>query len=203
MPGNSFSMIKRILSGIGLTILAVTLSHPQDLVDLAKNEQKRRENLKSRKSIVISNANINSMKAKPALNISPIQNKAAKETKRDPGKSVKIDPSGNMVILPKYTHPDAGKTDSPDKEKDEALVKGSDFSNQLRDGREKEKLSNADQWAKAKEQVELLTLKMNYLKHEFSSMDDMMSRNHLLKQMDETLKKLKAAQKEEELLRKS
>ncbi|MCP2605249.1 hypothetical protein NLC29_03750, partial [Candidatus Aminicenantes bacterium AH-873-B07] len=61
----------------------------------------------------------------------------------------------------------------------------------------KRKEEYEQRWKKAKEYVELLTLKMNGLWQEFYSMDDMTSRDKIQREISETYQKLLRAQQEE------
>jgi len=198
----------RILIGSLLMLAVLSFSFSQELAELSAKEKKRRADLKKKSSIVLTNANLNSLKGKAAVHIEVPEKKAPAEPQASKSESVAVKSSDPNAIVPEYTPPDkeavteakaaaeAGETAESDaaepKEKaDPSSGKSAEIGEQ----------NIQEKWMKAKELVELLTLKMNYLKHEFSSMDDMISRDHLLRQLDETLKKLEAAKREEEELR--
>jgi len=159
----------------------------QSLAELAKKERERRESLGQKKSVVITNEDLGKIRRKPALETgqpatggegqdltSPHQGASKNEAAITSGQT------GHRVI----TEPSSA---SP------SLDIGS------RAGEQKQ-LEEAYQ--KAREYVELLTLKLNALWQEFYSLDDMTPRDLIQQAIAETYLKLQKAQEEEEKLRK-
>ncbi|MBU1337480.1 MAG: hypothetical protein KKD56_00255 [Acidobacteria bacterium] len=162
-----------------LFLLINSLVFSQSLVDLSKREKERRARLKG-KTIIIQKG------GDPARK----------------GATLKTDPSGlaeetegldDLTSLDRESPPQKRmipKTENPPEET------GAD----QKDATDLQKLE--EQLRKAKEYVELLTLKMNALWQEFYSMDDMKSRDEIQRQISETYLNLQKAQANEQKLQK-
>ena len=166
--------IKRPSIFLIILFFCVNLISSQSLVELAKREKERRARLKGR-SVTVLTANTIKIKArKSALSSAQAVNPDA-----DSGQSETDSPPVNRTITPKVKPVPAEKKAAQE-------VK-------IRESRQ----AIEERWKKAQEYVELLTLKMNALQLEFTSMDDMRSRAEIQRQIAETFKKLQAAQEEE------
>jgi len=143
----------------------------QTLAEIAQKERERRASLKGKKSVVGTNADLAKMKKKPALEIPPTE--AAREATRPEAQGT--------------TPPETPPTETPAATA-EPLTESAARAT-LRDLQ--------DRWEKAKEYVELLTLKMGALWQEFYAMDNMTTREALQLSISETFVKLEKAQEEE------
>lgn len=166
-------VIKKIIITIFLPVLLVTLLSSQSLVELAKKEKERRAKLKGKKGIVVTNADLAKLRKKPAISIS-IPDLAKEESP-----IVKITPKS---LPPKQVlSPTAEVTD---KEGPENLV------------------ALEERWEKAKEYVDLLTLKINSLWIKFYSFEDWTLRDDIQRDMNKTYIKLQKAKKDVEKAKK-
>jgi hypothetical protein len=162
-----------------LFLLMTSLVFSQSLVDLSKREKERRARLKGKTIIILKSG-------APARK----------------GSTLKTDPSGSAdeeAILDDRSNQDrevpSQKRMIPNTENPPPEI-GVDQKNAT-------DLQNLEvQLDKAKEYVELLTLKMNALWQEFYSMDDMKSRDEIQRQISETYLNLQKAQANEQKLQK-
>jgi hypothetical protein len=186
-------MIKKLLaiflslSFCGLTLL---LANDQDLVELAKKEKARRESLKGQKARVITNKDLENLTKTPALTLSGQTQFTGSEEQAPQVQSSGSTPSvAHRVTVenpPEISRPEAVTQESGHPSGEGADTRGTSLE---------------DAWKRAKEYVELLTLKMNSLWQEFYSLNDMKSRDYIQLQISETYEKLLKAQEEETQLR--
>ena len=158
---------------IAAAVLAISLALPapgQSLAEAAKKEKERRESLKGKASVVVTNADLAGTKKKPAIAVNP----------QTPAESEK------PAAAAKPGEPSAGEAAPPADPQIEAGKKFDEKKSEL-EGR----------LSKAKELVELLNLKMSALQQQFYSFNSMTAKDQVQKQLSETLQKLKAAQAEE------
>lgn len=159
--------INRFITVFFLTILFTSFLSSQSLVELANKEKERRANLKGKKSIVITNADLKKIRKTPAI-------------------------SNPQVKLVKNKQPIRKETPKqiPVRIRPPSTVKNIDSARPTT-------LTNLeDKWSKAKEYVALLTLKMNALWQEFYSLDDMTPRDKIQREISETYLKLQKAQQD-------
>ncbi|MCI4444868.1 MAG: hypothetical protein JHC32_02450 [Candidatus Aminicenantes bacterium] len=185
-------MIKRILSLVLLFSfcgLTVVLAQDQELVDLAKKEKARRESLKGKNVKVITNKDLENMAKTPSLILGGSSLKD--EAKTQPPAPV---PSGNQPAVVHRVTVENPTPSTPNKTQ-------SSTAQPSAEGVDARGSSLEEAWKKAKEYVELLTLKMNSLWQEFYSLNDMKSRDYIQQQISETYEKLLKAQEEEAQLR--
>ncbi len=147
----------------------------QSVAELAKKERERRESLKDKKSVVITNEDLARIKRKPALETNIVVEEAKTTETTSGGEPVRTE----FRVIPDQ------KTSSPS------------VSSLANDQKALE-----EAYQKAKEYTELLTLKLNALWQEFYSLDDMTPRDTIQQAIAETFLKLQKAQEEEEKLRK-
>jgi hypothetical protein len=150
------------------------MGQAQSLAEAAQKEKERRESLKGKTSVVVTNADLANVKKKPAVAVTASEVETAGEEKAALTEgvetiSVEAQPAGKDVP-------------SPDLQS-EALKKY-----------EEKKAVLEDTWAKAKERVELLNLKMSALSQQFYSFNSMTPKDQIQKAISETFLKLQEAQ---------
>jgi hypothetical protein len=158
-----------------LVPLLSTFLFPQSLAEIARKERERRAALKGKKAPVVTNATLAKLKKKPALETPPVP----------PG------PVAEEVVLPEASPLAAAKPQEPP-----ALAPSALENPVLSDVK-----ALQERWEKAKEYVELLTLKMGALWQQFYSLEDMTTKDVLQQSIAETFIKLQQAQEEESLAR--
>lgn len=164
-------MNKRFLIAFFSMSFVLTVSlFPQSLTELAKKEKERREALKGKSSVVITNENLSKIKIKPAIEVTT-SGEEETENQAQTSQASTPPPETSIVQAPPA--------------QEQALTE-KDFKAKLADLKAK-----VDQ---AQEIVELLGLKMNALWQQFYSMDDMRSRDSVQIQISETYDKLLKAQ---------
>ncbi|HEK85334.1 MAG: hypothetical protein ACPLZD_09455 [Candidatus Saccharicenans sp.] len=187
-------MIKKTLSlvllfsFVGLTFL---LAQDKELVELAKKEKARRESLKGQKVKVITNKELENLTKTPSLILSG--SSQATEAQK-PATTTANSSSNETPVIHRVTvenQPPVSPSNSQPSASSRASTEGVDVRGS----------SLEEAWKKAKEYVELLTLKMNSLWQEFYSLNDMKSRDYIQQQISETYEKLLKAQEEEAQLR--
>ena len=144
---------------------------PQSVVELAKVEKERREKLKYKKVVLVTNANLKNLKRRPSLTVTF--------------------PEGPL----EETQPEISSM--PDLPPDSAGRQPATNQMEL----EKSILQLEERWNSVQEYIGLLTTKMNALWQEFYSMDDMTSKESIQQQIAETAQKLENAQAEEVKIR--
>jgi hypothetical protein len=154
-----------------LSIFLGSLVFSQTLAEIAQKERERRASLKGKRGVVVTNADLAKMKKKPALEIPPPE---APPDIAGPEAPEAVPPETPQVETPP---PAAGPL--PETAAQAAL----------RDLQAR--------WEKAKEYVELLTLKMSALWQEYYALDNMTTRAALQESISETFIKLEKAQEEE------
>jgi hypothetical protein len=167
---------KKTLIWISLPLILSSLVFSQTLAEIAKKERERRESLKGRKARVVTNADLAKLKKKPALEVAeiPSPQEATSEDKSDQAPS-SPSPSGSAVVPP------------PGEPAPEV--------------KPRETLKDLEQrWEKAKEYVELLTLKMSSLWQAYYGLDaaaSVVAREAIQRSIAETFIKLEKAQEDE------
>lgn len=159
---------------IGLAFLAAVLSSllfPQSLAEIAQKERERRAALKDKKATVVTNASLAKLKKKPAL-----------ETPAAPPSPVAEEPTLSEAAPEAPAAPQEpaeGALPAPEKQVSPDLK------------------ALQERWDKAKEYVELLTLKMGALWQQFYNLEDMTTKDAIQQSIAETFIKLQNAQEEE------
>ncbi len=173
---------KKIIVGISLHLFLTTVLSSQSLVEVAKKEKERREKLKNQEKTVITNADLSNVKRGPALTTS--------RPASSPERSARARSSSEMSAQDKA---------EPSRAKRRSL----DARSPDRAEPQERTLDEFEQkWKGAREQVGLLTTKMNALWQEFYSMDDMGSRENIQRNISETSLRLQKAKDEESRARK-
>lgn len=166
--------MKKIVTAVTLPLLFCSFLFSQSLAELAKKEKERREKLKGKKSVVVTNADLARLRKKASVIV--LQSIEIKEERAGVSGS-------ERKSLPR---------ESPSLE-----TKGSDKGEFLTTASDPE-----EKWMRAKEQVELLILKINALWQEFYSLDDSTSQKSVQRKIDEASLNLQKARQDEEKLKK-
>jgi len=170
-----------ILLSLSFFGAAFLLAQEQSLVELAKKEKERRESLKGKQVRVVTNQDLENLTKTPALTLPPQESTSTGFVGELPSTSDR--PVVHRVTVEPPRSQNLKETGTETYSQD---ISGSTLE---------------EAWKKAKEYVELLTLKMNALWAEFYGMQDMKSRDYLQQQISETYEKLLKAQEEEARLR--
>jgi hypothetical protein len=161
---------------VGLAFLLAFLAsavQPQSLAEIAKRERERRAKLKGRTSVVVTNADLAKMKKKPALETPPPPSEPKTESAEEPEATP---PAEETPQEPAGTPVLPPESAAP-----------SDLK------------TLQERWEKAKEYVELLTLKMSALWQQFYGLGpgDAGQKEAVQQSIAETFLKLQNAQEEE------
>lgn len=169
-------------TGIGVLLLVLFAGSlwPQSLAEVAKKEKERRESLKDKKVTVVTNEDLARIKRRVALETTSPATLSAEGATTRSSQEPEAPRSASQVM------PVTIDQQSP-------LI----FP-QTSGGDQK---SLEERYQKAKEYVELLTLKLNALWQEFYSLDDMTPRDTIQQAIAETFLKLQKAQEEEDKAR--
>ena len=163
---------KKIFLFVFLPLLLGSLVYSQTLVEIASKERERRESLKGKKAKVITNAELAKMKKKPALEIPAAESPRAKEEAK-----AAESPSPTQAKEPPPQPPSVEPVPA---DKSPATLRQAQ-----------------QRWEKAKEYVDLLTLKMGVLWQEYNGLDATASKEPIQQAISETFIKLEQAQEEE------
>ena len=167
--------LKRIIAVFSLPLFLSSFLLSQSLVELAKKEKERREKLKGKKTIVVTNYDLKKVKKKPAVSIrQPVFYRTP--SKKEP---TTLEKSSSYQAQP-----------SVEKDIDK------------REPREDTPEELEAKWNKAKEYVDLLTTKLNGLWHEFYNMNSMRSKETIQQQIADTSENLQKAKTDEARARK-
>jgi hypothetical protein len=150
--------------GLFLGLLFAPLAAGQSLAEAAKKEKERRESLKGKEGVTVTNADLANTKKKPAVTVPP-----------------PTPAEGEKTAAAKPAVP-AAETAAPEPQ---AEVKKKN---------DEKKAEIEARLNKAGEMVELLTLKMTALDQQFHSFNSMTPKDQIQKAMSETYLKLQAAQ---------
>jgi len=154
----------------------------QSLTEIAKKEKERRESLKGKKTAVVTNADLAKLRKEPAIQMAVV------EIKADLGQTppAEIPPADQTPAPP-----------PPQAKQEQEAVKKDVYSSVTASNPKRAQ----EKWDLARERVDLLTMKMNALWQQFYSLDNMMPRDEIQKQISETYAKLLQAQEEETRVR--
>jgi len=160
---------KRLLALAFLMAMLSSFLFPQTLAEIAQKERERRAALKGKKATVITNAVLAKLKKKPALETPPAPPAPVTEESAPPPAA----PPAAAQEQPPAALPAATNPVSPDLK------------------------VLQERWDKAREYVELLTLKMGTLWQQLYNLEDMTTKDALQQSIAETFIKLQKAQEEE------
>ena len=154
-------------------ILATSLILAQNLVELAQKEKERRAKIKSKKSIIITNADLAKHKNRLAVVVSPpIVLKESPKKIKTPMKNIR-----------------------PVKSKPQSQMEADKMDYQISALELKEKLQ------RTKEYIQLLMLKINDLWQVFFSLDDSIPKVNIQKRIKQTNQRLKTTKEEEKRIK--
>lgn len=165
--------LKKIASFFLLPLLFSSFLFSQSLVELAKKEKGRREKLKEKRGPTVTNSDLVKLKKRPAILITQPAVSEEEEQISKPEEKEAPPETAEMA------EPIEAETIAPQK-----II--SDLE---------------EKWKKAKEYSGLLSLKMNGLWQEFYSLDDMISRDQIQREISETYLKLLQAQEVEKKIK--
>jgi len=173
-------MAKKILSTVFMLLICSSLLLSQSLVEVAKKEKERRAKLKGKSGQVVTNDDLKKAKKQPEV----VTNEDLKKEKRTSGVSVPAQQTSTedtsekeeKIVLPaKSNSPEQAKSDES-KRLDNLMLK----------------------YEQAKEQVELLTTKMNGLFMKYYSPDNMTPKEMIQSEISRTALQLQKARDDEE-----
>ncbi|MDH4270468.1 MAG: hypothetical protein OEW18_00675 [Candidatus Aminicenantes bacterium] len=162
---------KKLLAFSFLMTLLVSFLYPQTLAEIAKKERERRAKLKGRTSVVVTNADLAKMKKKPAVETPPAPAEPEPQNLETPEAAPSAADEPQVPAATAVPPPESGAPSDP-KELQQ-------------------------RWEKAKEYVELLTLKMSALWQQFYGLVDAGAKEAVQQAIGETFIKLQDAQEEE------
>lgn len=186
-------MLKKIISivlSFSFCGLTLALAQEENLAELARKERERRENLKGKKVRVVTNKDLEKLTKTEALTLPP-------QTMETAGSEATFPPAGQQVSGSQPSTPTTVhrvNVENPPQGSG-GIFPGTAGAQDVSGG------SLEEAWKKAKEYVELLTLKLNSLWAEFYGQTDMKSKDYIQMQISETYEKLTKAQEEEARLR--
>ena len=163
---------KKLLAFAFLTIFLGSWLFPQSLTEIAQKERERRAALKGKKATVVTNATLAKLKKKPALETPPPPPAPEVEETAPPAEAAPPPAEDLQDQLAAAPAPAAKPVPADLK----ALQ---------------------ERWAKTKEYVELLTLKMEALWQQFYGLEDVTAKGAVQQAIAETFAKLQTAQEEE------
>jgi hypothetical protein len=161
---------KKFWTVVFFPLVLTSLVWSQSLTEIAKKERERREVLKEKKSLAVTNADLAKVKLKPAV--------AAGAEAEDKAAEVKTEAAGQ-------------ESESLAEETPE------DTPAEARKRFEQQRVELETAWTKAKENVEVLSQKMKALVQQFYSFNSMMSKDQIQRTMAETFQSLQDAQANE------
>jgi hypothetical protein len=173
---------KKIIVGISLPLFLTSILSSQSLVELAKKEKERRAKLKAQSKTVVTNADLSNIKRGPALTTS---------REAEPIEGSSTEGSTSEASTQNRAEPSAAKSRTADAKSADKTQPQESSTDELE-----------KKWRSAREQVGLLTTRMNGLWQEFYSMDDMSSREKIQRDISETSLRLQKAKEEEARARK-
>jgi hypothetical protein len=166
---------KKALVFAGLSLLLASFLSAQSVTELAKKEKERRAAVKKKPAAVITNADLEKLKKRPAVEVAQTE-KAAAETQ-----------AADESAQPAAANPQAAQKPSQQAPPpDQAAMAEKDF---------KVRLSElATKVQQTQEMIDLLTLKMNSLWQDFYNLTDVKARDYTQFQISETYDKLTKAE---------
>lgn len=182
--------MKRLLVIIAVFGFAAALG-AQSLTDLAKMEKARRESLKGRRAVVITNVDLLRVQKVPAVQVTPPESESGEGVV---GEGQNVEPAtvadeGDSASLPSGSGAPPSRRIMPSVAPNGPLITG-DVNRDQADGG-----GTLDAQLKAsKDLVDLLTTKMNALRQQFESQDAMVPGYVIQQQLDETNQRLLKAQ---------
>jgi len=176
--------MKKALFFLVLPLFLVSILSAQSLAELSKKEKERRESLKGKRAILITNADLGKTKKKAGIETPPPQPQPQTEGQPAPEAEQPSD------YVPSEGEPNPEGMSQAEE---------SGETRQMADGF---RTSLEAKYAQVKEYADLLELKMTVLWQEFYSMDDMTSRDSIQQEIALTFDKLGKAREDENSVKK-
>jgi len=176
--------MKKALFFAVLPLFLVSILSAQSLAELSKKEKERRDSLKGKQAILITNADLGKTKKKAGIETPPPPPPATPEGQPVPEAEQPSD------YIPSEGEPNP-----------EAMSQSAE-SGETREMADGYRVSLEARYAQAKEYADLLELKMAALWQEFYSMDDMTSRDSIQQEIALTFDKLGKAREDENTVKK-
>jgi len=176
--------MKKALFFLVLPLFLVSILSAQSLAELSKKEKERRESLKGKRAILITNADLGKTKKKAGIETPPPQPQPQTEGQPAPEAEQPSD------YVPSEGEPNPEGMSQAEE---------SGETRQMADGF---RTSLEAKYAQVKEYADLLELKMTALWQEFYSMDDMTSRDSIQQEIALTFDKLGKAREDENSVKK-
>ena len=184
---------RRWAAAIISLLLLNSLLQSQSLAEIARKERERRAALKGKPAVVVTNAELGKVKRKPAVEVpTAAADKPGNEAASPPPSPAGAGARSATAPAAPAGQPGPGTSTSapPPAPVPAVAAPGTEaVPPQLRELQER--------WDKAKEYVELLTLKMGALWQEFNGLRDPQAKEAVRKSISETYAKLSTAQEEE------
>jgi len=182
--------MKKLLILVAIIGLAASLS-AQSLTDLAKQEKARRDGLKSRRAVVITNAALLRIQKTPAVQVRPTEAEAGIETTAEGAATEPetITDDSEPANLPSGSGAPPVRRITPAVAPNGPLITGDPDRDRADTGG-----SLDAQLKRAQDVVDLLTTKMASLRQQFEAQDAMVPGYVIQQQLDETNQKLVKAQ---------
>jgi len=172
---------------LGIAVIPLVLSSlllSQSLTDAAKKEKERREALKGKKTVAVTNADLGKLKKQPAFIAAAPPAKTQEETAASPASKAAAT-TGSGTALSTSLPMGVGSRQT------ESSRAAADKMN------EQTKADLEEKYNKAREYRELLELKMNALQQQFFNMADTKAKELIQKDISDTYAKLLGAQEAE------
>jgi hypothetical protein len=171
--------LKKIIVALSVPLFLSSFVFSQSVVELAKKEKERRASLKNQKPLVITNSTLRNLTRRSAVIISGSILPAEETPPEETTPPAEATPPEGMPPNPNAAEP------QKQNEKD--------INTQIAELEQK--------WNSQKEYVSLLNTRIAGLWQEYYSMDDMMDRGGIQKEIAETSQKLDKAQQDETKMR--
>ncbi len=201
----------KILAGLALPLLLVSMLWSQDLSEAAKKEKERREAIKGKKGVVVTNTDLGAVKKKP--NVADEGTEAAVEPEGAPAEGTQpaeasqpaegatpdeaSNPADQVAEGADQLEPEATAGEPPKIVPEVNTEPQATATPIQKPSRDMEKSNLESQWLKAKEYADLLELKINGLWQDFYNMDDMSPKDQIQQTIADTFEKYQKAREAE------
>jgi hypothetical protein len=180
-------MGKKILGTVLMLLVCSSLLLSQSLVEVAKKEKERRAKLKGKSGKIVTNDDLKKVKKQPKI----VTNEDLKKGQRQPGVSIPSQPTS---------------TEETSEETEKPVIKStptkSDIPEQAIPDETKLLESLQVKYEKAKEQVEMLTAKMNGLFMKYYSPNNTTPKGMIQSEISRTSLQLQKARDDEKIVKK-
>ena len=165
--------MKRVFCSILLLLFLASAAAAQSLAESAQKEKERRESLKGKPGVVVTNADLSKTQKKPSVSLT----------------SSAAGPEGAAAAQPVGGEAEAGSSEA----NRDAAERQADIQKRYDD----KKVELETKAARAKERTGLLDLKLKSLQQQFYSFGNMQTKDQVQRQIAETYQTLQAAAAEQ------